>query len=152
MESAVRLSIALGSRKCWQILKPDTAAIPFLPSKTKRLPPSYGWLDGVVFCHLILGKRKAGNRFWFPAWWCPPVGGWYSVLKVRGRLARWWKDWQTGILQRLFRTILCTFHAKNAFCSIFSFSRIICYINIHWAHTFTLSAWYTFFLITFNTQ
>ena len=44
-----------------------------------------GW-GGVLPPHF--GQKKAGDLFQISCSVVPPVGGWYSVLKVRVRLAR----------------------------------------------------------------
>ena len=55
-------------------------------------------------------------------------------------------------LKSVFRAVLHAFHAKNAFRSVYSLSRIIRYIHIHGAHPPALTAGHTFFLITFDPQ
>ena len=45
-------------------------------------------VDGVAFYHLILGRKKAGDLFSDFLLGVPPVGGWYSVLKIRVRMSR----------------------------------------------------------------
>ena len=55
-------------------------------------------------------------------------------------------------LQRIFWTIFHTLKAKNTFCAILSFSRIICNINFHWTHFFTFTTRNTFTFITFDSE
>jgi len=48
--------------------------------------------DGVAFCHLILGRKKAGDLFQISCSVCRCVGGGYLVVKVRdklGLLTKW---------------------------------------------------------------
>ena len=45
----------------------------------------YGW---VAFCHLILGRKKAGDLFQISCSVCRCVGGGYLVVKVRDKLTR----------------------------------------------------------------
>ena len=40
----------------------------------------------MAFCHLILGRKKAGNLFQISCLVCRCVGGGYLIVKVRGKL------------------------------------------------------------------
>ena len=50
-------------------------------------------------------------------------------------------------LQCLFRTAFHTFKTKNTFGTVFTFSGIICHINIHWANMPALVTTYTLILV-----
>ena len=50
------------------------------------------------------------------------------------------------------RTGSDTFHAQNTFCSVFPFSGVIGYINIHRTNFFTFSTWNTLLFVTLNSD
>ena len=50
----------------------------------------------------------------------------------------------------MFGTAIYTFHAKDALCSVFPVSGVVCDINFHGTDAFAFSAGDTLFLITFD--
>ena len=56
------------------------------------------------------------------------------------------------LFQGFFGTDFRTFIAQNTFCSIYSFSGIICHVHIHGTDCFAFAAGDTFALVTGNTQ
>ena len=70
----------------------------------------------------------------------------YSVSESRSE-----SSWSRKFDSKCFpRTGSDTFHTQNTFCSVFPFSGVIGYINIHRTNFFTFSTWNTLLFVTLN--